>query len=143
MTFLFLCTAAVILLLYAPYFYYILSGKGSLFEAKMQNELMTVLPQIKAGAMRNLYFLVALIVLLEAAYFFSAWSAVDNPCFKWITIGFAAFEVYHLFRTAYYFRRYIKGAITGDRVISWPLERVVVMVFIAHAIIGAILLIFP
>ncbi len=140
---LFFCTAAAILFLYAPYFYYILSGKSTVFENRMQVELHQLLAQIKAGTLRNIYPVILFAVLLETTYFISAWSAVGNMEFRWITLVFAGFEVFHLVRTMYFFQAFMRGRSEADRLIIWGLERSTVLVFFAHAIIGMVLLVLP
>lgn len=143
MKILFFCTAAAILILYAPYFYYILSGKSTVFENRLKVELQQLLAQIKAGTLRNIYPVIFFAVLLETAYFVSAWSAVDNIGFKLITLLFAAFEVFHLGRTLYFFQSFMRGKSEAERLIVWGLERFAVLVFFAHAIIGMVLLVLP
>lgn len=143
MKILFYCAAALILFIYAPYFYYILSGKSTKFEDRLKIELQQLLAQIKAGAVRNVYPIIFLALMLEAAYFVSAWSSIDNIGFRWLTLAFAAFEVLHLARTVYFFRSFMRDKSGVERLIIWKLERFTVLVFFAHAIIGLVLLVLP
>ena len=143
MQILFIALAVSLLILYSPYLWYILRGRAEGFESRLQQELMASLEFLRRNPWRTLLPVVGIALLLEAAYFVSAWVVFDRVVFRGITLGFVWFEVYHLGRTLWYLPRFISGGVKVDTLVSWALERTSAIAFSIHAILGLLLIIWP
>ena len=135
--------AASLLLLYSPYLLYILQGKAGEFEGRLQGEVEASLSHILQNPWRVLLPVVVVALVLEAAYFVSAWMVFDRVVFRGITLGFILFEVFHLGRTLWYLPGFATGRVKADTLISWSLEQTSAIAFSIHAILGLLLLIWP
>lgn len=143
MRILFIALAVSLFILYSPYLWYILRGRAGGFESRLQQELMASLELLQKNPWRILLPVVGIALLLEAAYFVSAWVIFDRVVFRGITLGFIWFEVYHLGRTMWYLPKVISGKAEVDTLVSWALERTSAIAFSIHAILGLLLIIWP
>lgn len=143
MRILFVSLAVLLLILYSPYLLYILRGKAGEFEGLLQNEATASLGYLRENPWRVLMPVVVIAILLEAAYFVSAWLTFNLPVYRGITLGFMGFEVFHLARILWYLPGFIAGRVKVDTLIMWPLERTSAVAFSIHAILGLILTIWP
>lgn len=143
MRLLFIGLAASLLILYSPYLRYILSGKAGEFEERLQQEAVASLDSMPGNPWRVLMPVVVVALVLEAAYFVSAWMVFDRIVFRGITLGFASFEVIHLARTVWYLPGFVAGRVKVDTLINWDMERTSAIVFSMHAILGLLLIIWP
>jgi len=138
----FVILAVSLLTLYSPYLVNILRGQAADFEERLQQEMLLALSDME-NPWRLLIPVIVVALALEAAYFVSAWLAVDRVAFRGLTLGFAVFEVYHLGRTGWFLRKFLRGSVGIDRLIVWSLERSSALVLSFHAILGLLLIIWP
>lgn len=140
---LFICVALTILLLYSLYFYSILSGKYAAYEDHLRAELMLLRETLGARYWRVLFPILGVTLCLEIAYFISGWMAIDNNVFRMLTIVFAGFEVFHSGRTLWFMKKFIQKKIDASKLLNWRLERITVLSFYVHAVLGILLIILP
>ena len=143
MRILFAPLAVLLLILYSPYLLYILRGKAGEFEGLLQHEATASLAYLRENPWRVLVPVLVIAILLEAAYFVSAWLAFNLPVYRGITLGFMWFEVFHLARILWYLPGFVSGRVKAETLIIWPLERTSAVAFSIHAILGLILIIWP
>lgn len=143
MQILFVALAILLLILYSPYLLNILRGKTGEFENRMQYEVTASFDYLRDNPWRVLIPVVVIAILLEAAYFISAWLTFKMVVYRGITLGFLGFEVFHLVRTLWYLPGLVSGRVKVDTLIIWPLERTSALAFSIHAVLGLILTIWP
>jgi hypothetical protein len=143
MRWLFVGLAASLLILYSPYLLYILRGRAGEFESNLQQEVLASINYFLSNPWRVLMPVLVVALVIEAAYFASAWMVFDRWAFRGLTLGFAFFEMLHLGRTIWYLPRVVAGRIELDILISWGMERTSALMFSIHAILGLLLLLWP
>ncbi len=143
MRLLFIGLAASLLILYSPYLLYILLDRANEFEERIQEEVVASLSTVMDKPWRFLVPVVMVALLLEIAYFVSVWKVFDLVAYRGLTLGFIFFEVIHLGRTLWYLPGCASGQVKIDKLVIWPLERTVALMFSIHAILGFLLLIWP
>lgn len=134
--------AVLILLLYSPYFVYILAGKAKSFENLLTVEILLLKDRYASRPVNWLLLLIPAL-LIEAAYFVLAYFALRDTPLLWLTAAFALLELYHLIRYLWHFGGFAAGRLPVDRFVSWRLERISTLVFYTHAVLGIILILWP
>ncbi|MGE5372644.1 MAG: hypothetical protein ACM3QZ_11710 [Solirubrobacterales bacterium] len=141
MNYVFISAAALIIILYSPYFLAILAGRPERFEKMLLTEMVSYTAERSRDHLWR-FFLILLLptTLMEAGYFGLTVAVFDSTIFLGISLGFALFELFHLVRYVWLFRRYQRGTLEIGELLDWQMERMSCLLFVGHALAGTLIL---
>lgn len=135
--------AAIILIVYAPYFLAILAGKAERLESYIEHEFVMMIIDMQDEMPLSLQIIITTAVSAEVLYFFSTWMSFHYLAFRLLTLALTSFEAYHILRTIFMMRRFFSNRAPLGAVFRWKLERAAAMLLCSHATLGILLVVLP
>lgn len=125
--------AAIIVLVYASYFFNILRSRPERFESFLLAGLADWMMEVKYASRSHMRWMLVFSIFLEAVYFVLVFLVINNLAF-WILTGiFALFEIYHLSSMGLNMHRFFKGVLPLKDLFRWKTERASAILFFTHA----------
>ncbi|MGE5404366.1 MAG: hypothetical protein ACM3PP_05460 [Candidatus Saccharibacteria bacterium] len=140
----YICLAAIILIVYAPYLLAILAGKAEKLESYIEHEFVMMIIDMQDEMPLSLQIIITTAVATEVLYFFFAWMTFDYMlAFRLLTLALTSFEAYHILRTIFMMRKFFSNRAPLGAVFRWKLERAAALLLCSHATVGILLLVLP